>query len=69
MAEGHGGSVVFSVLADGRELWKSKVVKEGDTVSYDVTLKEAQQLELKVSDGGDGTGSDWGLWLEPVLVR
>jgi hypothetical protein len=69
VAQGHAGSVVFSVTADGRELWHSKLLKEGETATYDVPLKDAQQLELNVSDGGDGNSSDWGLWLEPTLTR
>jgi hypothetical protein len=69
VAEGHSGSVIFSIVADGRELWQSKLLKEGETASYDIGLKDAEQLELKVSDGGDGNGSDWALWLEPTLLR
>jgi hypothetical protein len=69
VAEGRRGSVVFSIAAGGREVWKSKLLKEGETASYDLPIKGAQRLEFKVSDGGDGNGSDWGLWLEPTLIR
>jgi hypothetical protein len=69
LADGHAGSVVFTIIADGRELWHSKLIKEGGAESYDVSVKDAQQLELIVSDGGDGNRSDWGLWLEPTLTR
>lgn len=69
VAEGKRGSVVFSIVADGKEIWHSKLLKDGETASYDVSVKDAQQLELKVSDGGDGNSSDWALWLEPTLVR
>jgi hypothetical protein len=69
LAEGHDGSVVFSIVADGRELWRSKLIKEGGAESYDISVKDTQQLELIVSDGGDGNRNDWGLWLEPMLTR
>jgi hypothetical protein len=69
VADGHGGSVVFSIVADGREVWHSRLLKEGDSATYDIPLKEAKLLELLVSDGGDGTRSDWGVWLEPTLTR
>ena len=69
LAEGHDGSVVMSIVADGRELWHSPRLKEGETAPFDVAVKDARQLEFKVSDAGDGNRSDWGLWLEPVLVR
>ena len=32
-------------------------------------LARAKELELHVEDAGDGTASDWGLWLEPLLSR
>ena len=69
VADGQGGSVVFRVLADGRELWHSRMVKEGDSVAFDVPVKDAKDLELIVTDGGDGNRADWGLWLDPVLTR
>lgn len=69
LAEGHNGTVVFSIVADGRELWHSKLLKEGETASYEISVKDAQLLELKVSDGGDGNRSDWAMWLEPTLMR
>ncbi len=69
VADGHGGTVVFSIVADGREIWHSRMMKEGDTATYDVPVKDAKVLELVVTDGGDGTRSDWGVWLEPTLTR
>ena len=28
-----------------------------------------KRLELEVQDAGDGTNSDWGVWLAPELRR
>jgi hypothetical protein len=39
VAEGHSGSVIFSIVADGRQLWKSKILKKGETASYDIPVK------------------------------
>jgi hypothetical protein len=69
LAEGHDGSVVLSIVADGREVWHSPRLGGGETAPFDVPVKEAQRLELLVSDAGDGTNSDWGVWLEPTLMR
>jgi hypothetical protein len=69
LAQGNDGSVVFVIEGDGRELWRSPLVKPGNLQSYEVSVKDVQQLQLRVEDGGDGAGSDWGLWLEPVLGR
>jgi hypothetical protein len=69
VAEGHDGSVVMSIVADGRELWHSARLREGETSPFGLSVKDAQNLELIVSDAGDGNRSDWGLWLEPTLQR
>lgn len=68
--DGNGGSVVFEVLGDGRSLWKSGEIEGGSPpAAFDVDVTSVKQLELVVGDAGDGTGSDWGVWLAPKLVR
>lgn len=69
IADGHAGKVVFVLKGDGRELWRSAKGEAGSIQRYDVPLDGVAELELVVEDGGDGTGGDWGLWLEPVLTR
>jgi hypothetical protein len=69
MASGKGGSVRFEVKGDGKTLWKSRVIKSGGLVDYSVDLLGVKLLELVVDPSNDGTGSDWGLWLEPRLSR
>jgi hypothetical protein len=69
LAEGHHGTVVFSIVADGRELWHSKRMEIDDLATFDVSVKDVQQLEFKVSDAGDGNSNDWALWLDPLLER
>jgi len=69
VASGHSGSVEFEVLGDGKSLWKSAVVREGELVPFEVKVEGVKQLELTVSPTEDGPGSDWGLWLEPQLKR
>lgn len=67
MASGKGGSVQFEIKGDGRTLWKSKVINSGGLVNYEVKVSGVKLLELVVDPTSDGTGSDWGLWLDPVL--
>lgn len=69
MAAGKRGTVRFEVKGDGKTLWKSKVIKDGGLVEYSVDVSEVKSLELVVDPTGDGTGSDWGLWLDPVLAK
>ena len=64
-----GGSCVFVVKANGKELWRSKETEPGTLRSFSVPLGNAREIELIVEDSGDGNGSDWGCWFDPVLSR
>lgn len=64
-----GGSCVFVVKADGKELWRSKKTEGGTLRSFSIPVAGVKEIELMVEDGGDGIGSDWGCWFEPVLTR
>jgi hypothetical protein len=69
LASGHNGSVEFEITGDGKRLWKSRVVKAGTVVEFDVPLDGVQKVKLLTHPTDDGPGSDWGLWLEPSLHR
>ncbi|MGW0881514.1 beta-galactosidase [Streptomyces sp. NPDC002671] len=57
------GSVAFSVLADGKELFTTDVVRGHQAgVPVDVHITGARVLELHVSNGGDGYGADHADW-------
>ena len=64
-----GGSCVFLVKADGKELWRSKKTEPGTLLSFSVSIAGVREIELVVEDGGDGNSSDWGCWFDPVLTR
>lgn len=64
-----GGTVVFVIRTDGREVFRSPTLGPGRTASYDVDLSDVTILELVTEDAGDGNGSDWGAWLSPTLSR
>ena len=69
LQDGHRGSVVFVVKGDGKELARSKTVRESRTGEESVSIKGVTLLELIVEDAGDGANGDWGVWLEPKLHR
>lgn len=69
LAQNTRGSVVFIIKADGKQLWRSRLIKSGKLQTYNLDIAGKQNIELIVQDGGDGNGSDWGLWLEPTLSR
>ena len=64
-----GGSVVFVIRGDGKELFRSPKVVPGKTVTFDIALAGIATLELVTEDGGDGQAADWGVWLAPELLR
>jgi hypothetical protein len=64
-----GGTVVFVVYADGKEVFRSPVVRPGKTESYEIILTGVKNLVLTTEDAGDGNAADWGLWLAPELSR
>jgi hypothetical protein len=67
--DSRNGSVVFVIKADGKDLYRSELTRSGKICDYAVSLDGVKELELLVEGGGDGFGSDWGLWLEPELSR
>ncbi len=69
LAAAHRGSVQFEVLGDGKSLWKSGVIRESHTTTFDVSVDGVQRLELLTHPTSDGPGADWALWLEPTLKR
>jgi hypothetical protein len=69
LASGHNGSVTFVIKGDGKELWRSRTLKDGQCRPFSVELDGIKTLELITEDGGDGTGADWGMWFEPTLSR
>jgi hypothetical protein len=69
LQDGHSGSVVFVVRGDGRELFRSSLVKDQVLRSLDVDVTGVNLLELSVEDGGDGANSDWGVWIGPQLRK
>jgi len=64
------GSVVFVVKGDGKELFRSPLIRLADgEVPVDVDLSGIQTLELVTEPGADGKSGDWGIWIAPILVR
>jgi alpha-galactosidase len=62
---GDEGSVEFFVIGDGRELWRSGVVRAGDPPkTFHVDLIGVKTLALKVGDAGDGINFDHADWAD-----
>jgi len=62
------GSVVFSVIADGKEIWNSGTMRGGDLGKVvDLDLTGVKKLLLKVGDAGDGFDFDHADWADASL--
>ncbi|MCP2164869.1 NPCBM/NEW2 domain-containing protein [Goodfellowiella coeruleoviolacea] len=66
---GTAGSVAFQVRGDGRQLAESGIRTGGQpAVALDVPLTGVSQLELVVTDGGDGITSDHADWADTTVT-
>jgi hypothetical protein len=65
-----GGSVVFVVLLDSREVFRSGIFRN-DTPSQEITvpLAKARELVLIVEDAADGVGADHADWADARLLK
>ena len=63
------GSVIFVIKADGREVYRSAVIKGAMHASYKIDVTGVRKLELIVEPAADNNHNDWGLWLDPTLIR
>ena len=55
-------SIQFEVLADGQSIYKSDVLKKDSSEEINLTITDCRVLTLRVTDAGDGNGSDHGDW-------
>ena len=62
-------SITFKVVADGKKLWESGVMRPGQPAkTVDLSLKGVKLLLLMVGDAGDGIAFDHGNWAEARFV-
>lgn len=69
IGNGYEGTVDFVVKVDGKERWRSGVLRGKQSQSCVVPLQGAAVLELIVEDGGDDLHQDHAFWLTPTLKR
>ena len=64
------GSVVFVVLVDGGEAYRSPLIVGDGRVprEINVDIRAGKVLSLIVEDGGDGVDWDYADWCEPRLI-
>jgi hypothetical protein len=60
---------VFVIKGDGKELYRSDLVKDFQERKLSVDVTGVDELELVAEDGGNGNSSDWAIWFDPTLRR
>ncbi len=64
------GTCAFVVEGDGKTLYTSPVLKEGDApLHIDVEVNGVKHLTLRTTDGGDSNFDDLGTWANTTLRR
>lgn len=70
IAAENGGTVVFKVIGDGRELFTSAVLRgAGQEAAIDVLVGGVEELRLIVTDAGDGYNADMANWIGARLEK
>ncbi|NQV34059.1 MAG: NPCBM/NEW2 domain-containing protein, partial [Phycisphaeraceae bacterium] len=59
---GATGSVNYQILAEGKLVWESKILKSGDAEKVEIDLKGVTYLTLLCGDGYDGISHDHADW-------
>jgi len=63
------GSAIFTVRGDGRELYRSRMLRVGERADVSVDISQVKELEL-LTEGGEGHNhNSWAIWAEPKLQR
>ncbi len=63
------GSAIFTVRGDGRELFRSKMLRVGQRADVKVNIARVKKLEL-LTEGGEGHNhNSWAIWAEPKVQR
>jgi len=63
------GAVVFVIKTDGKEAFRSPIIQASTRTSYEIDLVNVKTLELIVEKAYPRNGGNWGLWLDPMLLR
>ncbi len=61
------GKLKFTVLADGKKIYESAMMRAGDSEELDLTVKDVKQLTLIVKD--NGISSSYVVWANAKVGR
>ncbi|HEY1788673.1 MAG TPA: NPCBM/NEW2 domain-containing protein [Verrucomicrobiae bacterium] len=65
----HADGVIFIIKADGKEMFRSPVIREATHARYNIDVTGVKTLELIVEKAQAQNSGNWALWLDPTLSR
>jgi hypothetical protein len=65
----YAAGIIFVIKTDGKEVFRSSIIRGSNQPRYDVDVTGVKTLELLVEKAYVRNGGDWGLWLDPTLFR
>ncbi len=63
------GSAIFTVLVDGREIFRSEILRPGQQQTVRLDVPGVQELELHTVGGEGHNHNSWAVWADPLLLR
>jgi hypothetical protein len=63
------GSAVFIVLGDGKELFRSRILRPGQKETLHLDIPGVEQLELRTEGGEGHNHNSWAIWADPLVQR
>ena len=63
------GSAIFTVRGDGRELYRSRMLRVGEREQVKVDISQVKKLELLTVGGEGHNHNSWAIWAEPEVQR
>jgi hypothetical protein len=63
------GSAIFTVIGDGKELFRSKLLRPGEEESLRLEISKIETLELRAEGGEGHNHHSWAIWADPVVKK
>lgn len=60
---------MFTVRGDGKQLYQSPILREGQSKEVDLNVSQVNELELVTEGGERHIHNSWAIWVEPELKR
>lgn len=63
------GSARFTIIGDGKELYRSPALRVGEQNRIDISIENINKIELRAEGTEGHNHNSWAIWLNPLLKR